>query len=588
MTDYNFKQRSRSRSPIRFDCYATEKFSRQVPGLRGRLVYTDHTNYTYIQNQTSTNRRQLRCTRFERGCKATASMMLHPENCPIILYKPHNHQPEFDVEIGEFLDKLRKKAAAEVTPARMIYEEVARKYPNATLQTSTEECLRLISRSRQRLSPPSPATLFEMAETILSPTWEMRLKYVLNDMNLVQFYQGPLEFIENGKTLFGGLIFTNLVYLQSNAQYFQSFKVMLIDGTFGVKLIEPAEIDQLVTVHILLDNISVPIVYALLNQRTERVYIRLMQYLRYELKINIVSWTNIEIVTDFEIALRNSIRRVVPEARLIGCLFYFSQAIVKFIQTHNFFQLVIENSNIASIIKLIMALPHLPPKRLDEMPEDFNIIGGFQAIQKLAKDMEVYNLIVEFFEYFERFWINVIEVNGFSVYEISGRTNNYIESFHSILKSKIGLGLPCWTFYEKLRGVENRVRKETQQMINGKIVRRSIIKNKKDSRIVENAILNVRNKKYDLMEFLRKISFYSYGYWNKQIPSDNLVSKLTPTVIDIRPHDPSKFLSEQNLQVGRGKGKDVKDEDALVRLEEVIVPHENNEEIIILGIENVM
>jgi len=71
--------------------------------------------------------RQLRCTRYERGCHATASMALKPENAPIIMYSGHNHRPGHDVEIGNFLATLRSRGAAESKPPRVIYEEESRR-----------------------------------------------------------------------------------------------------------------------------------------------------------------------------------------------------------------------------------------------------------------------------------------------------------------------------------------------------------------------------------------------------------------------------------------------------------------------------
>lgn len=65
--------------------------------------------------------------------------------------------------------------------------------------------------------------------------------------------------------------------------------------------------------------------YAILNQRTEAVYVRLWQFLRNDLPFEILNWEGLQIVTDFETALRNATRRVIPESRLVGCCFHFNQ-----------------------------------------------------------------------------------------------------------------------------------------------------------------------------------------------------------------------------------------------------------------------
>jgi len=70
---------------------------------------------------------------------------------------------------------------------------------------------------------------------------------------------------------------------------------------------------------------SIPVVYAILNQRTENIYVRLWQFLKSDLPFSFLNWNNLQIITDYETALRNAIRRVVPECQLVGCWFHFNQ-----------------------------------------------------------------------------------------------------------------------------------------------------------------------------------------------------------------------------------------------------------------------
>lgn len=69
---------------------------------------------------------------------------------------------------------------------------------------------------------------------------------------------------------------------------------------------------------------SIPVVYALLNRKTESAYIRLWQFVRHELNLSL-DWDNLCIITDFETALRNGIGRVSPECRQLGCHFHYTQ-----------------------------------------------------------------------------------------------------------------------------------------------------------------------------------------------------------------------------------------------------------------------
>lgn len=69
------------------------------------------------------------------------------------------------------------------------------------------------------------------------------------------------------------------------------------------------------------------------------------------------------------------------------------------------------------------------------------------AIKELARNMDVTMELAEMFEYIQHFWIDIIHPDGFSVFGINIRTNNYIESFHSMLKTSIGQHPSIWTFW---------------------------------------------------------------------------------------------------------------------------------------------
>lgn len=69
-------------------------------------------------------------------------------------------------------------------------------------------------------------------------------------------------------------------------------------------------------------------VYALLNRRTESVYIRLWQMLKSDFPQGIFNWENITIIAVFETALRNAVQRVIPECQMVRCWFRYSQVLI--------------------------------------------------------------------------------------------------------------------------------------------------------------------------------------------------------------------------------------------------------------------
>ncbi|KAL5244004.1 hypothetical protein ACI65C_011414 [Semiaphis heraclei] len=342
-----------------------------------------------------------------------------------------------------------------------------------------------------------------MGDTTQSMTWRNQLLYCIDDK--APYFNGNLEYIENGEITFGGLLFVNLQFLQRFKPYIYGSRVLAVDGTFGVIPRTPGDVQHLVTIHVVLDNISVPVVCALLNRRTESVYIRLWQFIKIDFPQGIFHWENITIIADFETAMRNAVQRVIPECQMVGCWFHYSQSIVRFIQTHNMSRLTMSNHDVATIVRMIIALPHLPAQQVPEFPEEFHILGGFFVITNLATRMGILDLVAEFLNYVRNYWINIIRPEGFTVYGLNIRTNNYVESFHSMLGSTIGRHPPVWTFYDRLRSVEARVR-------------RSIVTSRDvNNRILADALNGLRSGRYDLLAYLSRVAYSVRGYLDREI-----------------------------------------------------------------------
>lgn len=118
---------------------------------------------------------------------------------------------------------------------------------------SREQALRAMRYVRRSVNPPTPDNLRAMGEIIVSPTWQSRLLYSVDDN--APFFHGNLDFIVNEELIFGGLIFLNLAFLRRIAPYLREARVLAIDGTFGVIPRVPADAEQLITIHAVLDNV---------------------------------------------------------------------------------------------------------------------------------------------------------------------------------------------------------------------------------------------------------------------------------------------------------------------------------------------
>lgn len=123
------------------------------------------------------------------------------------------------------------------------------------MEISQEQTVRAVHYVRQRCNPPIPDTLSEMGQTITSVSWQIRLLNVIDDNFRIPFFQCNLEYLKNNVLSFGGLIFANMEFLHHHAPNFRHVRVLAVDRSFGVLPHYPADIHQLVTIHVLSDNI---------------------------------------------------------------------------------------------------------------------------------------------------------------------------------------------------------------------------------------------------------------------------------------------------------------------------------------------
>jgi len=123
------------------------------------------------------------------------------------------------------------------------------------MQTTVDSALNMMRNIRRKYNPPIPTSLVAMGETIASQRWRGRLISLFDDNACSPFFQGPLEYLVGEETVFGGLIFANIEFLRNYSPFMRQSSVVAIDGTFGVVPRNPGDMEQLVTIHVILDNI---------------------------------------------------------------------------------------------------------------------------------------------------------------------------------------------------------------------------------------------------------------------------------------------------------------------------------------------
>uniref|UniRef100_A0A2S2NWG0 Uncharacterized protein n=1 Tax=Schizaphis graminum TaxID=13262 RepID=A0A2S2NWG0_SCHGA len=114
--------------------------------------------------------------------------------------------------------------------------------------------VRSIAWVRHRNSPPVPETLSHWITTFNSEEWGPRLRYINGSME--PFYQGPLEILrDDGTEDLVGIVFTNAAFIRNMQPHLRSIRAICMDGTFQTTPREPADLNQLFTIQIILNNV---------------------------------------------------------------------------------------------------------------------------------------------------------------------------------------------------------------------------------------------------------------------------------------------------------------------------------------------
>ncbi|KAL8596226.1 hypothetical protein ACOMHN_021266 [Nucella lapillus] len=185
-------------------------------------------------------------------------------------------------------------------------------------------------------------------------------------------------------------------------------------------------------------------------------------------------------MTDFERPLMNACHEVTGRP-VHGCWFHYSQALFRRIHKLGLLHPFRRVTSFNRLIHKYMALPLLPSTRIEE---------GLDELQNEAPQIPPENQrkLEVFRRHVRSFWMQKVTPSRMTVFGLSRRSNNSIESFHAMLKRKIGVAHPnFYVFIDHLNKViESKLadlksldsgmplsrRKPRQQLINEDRLRR--------------------------------------------------------------------------------------------------------------------
>ena len=210
---------------------------------------------------------------------------------------------------------------------------------------------------------------------------------------------------------------------------------ILMDGTFYTSSIDFA---QLYTIHTKVSGQVFPLLYALLPNKTELTYVRLLRKIKIYATSLGLTFQPETVQIDFEKAAMNSVYSVFGNngVQVKWCLFHYCQALFRKVQNLGLSEAYgQEDSEIRETIKRCFALALV-------RAEDFNM-----AWELIAGNAPPDETLTRFLDYMTDTWVD--EANSLFPMHIwnhfnnlSMRTNNNLESWHSRFNSAVGKAHP--------------------------------------------------------------------------------------------------------------------------------------------------
>lgn len=230
-----------------------------------------------------------------------------------------------------------------------------------------------------------------------------------------------------------------------------------------------------------------PIAYVIMERKTTAAYVKV-----FELIQNVLEETSVDLsMSDYETALRNSIRQIFPEAEIKGCYFHYVKAVTKYAKGLGLHRAANEANTIKSGIKYARSLALLPQTLIEE---------GINIVESM---LEPTNECEQFIHYLKR-WASTTDI---SVHGDRVRTNNGTESMHRNLMSLVGKPHPnVYLFIQQLQRFDNKHSLNLKRY-NDNV---SAPRNRKESYVLSDALIG-RAEKYlemtnDVEGFLRKVA----------------------------------------------------------------------------------
>lgn len=240
---------------------------------------------------------------------------------------------------------------------------------------------------------------------------------------------------------------------------------LICDGTFEMA---PTCSYQLYTIHGYYCGQGMPLVWALLPNKTSATYTEMFGELRRALYDKFGNLGQIKyILTDFELAAIDAAKTIFPGITLKGCIFHFRQAVMRHIANEGLKITYNENNppEVKTWLRKIMSLSMLPTNFIKQAWEMLKTPPNVTE-NALVERMQAFS------NYFQRTWIDgSFPLDLWSHYDNVGpRTTNLAEGWHNSLNHSLRMPHPSMTnFINWLQQCQNEVNIRALQIDAGNV-----------------------------------------------------------------------------------------------------------------------
>ncbi|KAG0430043.1 hypothetical protein DMUE_5702, partial [Dictyocoela muelleri] len=279
---------------------------------------------------------------------------------------------------------------------------------------------------------------------------------------------------------------THLVYLENAINWY-------CDGTFRSC---PKEFTQLYVIMGDIKNITLPLVYIFMKDKSKASYLNVFSYLKSKIK----NKKKFNITIDFEMAALCALKEVFGDSDIYGCFFHFTQLLFRSIQRLGLVSEYKKNVYFREIFRMIVSLSFVP---LENVKDEFHKLDFYI---KSKKDIcNIYDFWNNFKNTYGKYIFekegdfSIFSVKFWSVYErIKNdlkKTNNVLEGWNRSLNASI---------YQHHPGIYEIVMELKKQ--------HALVENKINKLFIDMTNENNNNESYDMVLIKKTLTKYNEYY----------------------------------------------------------------------------